>query len=260
VKHVYLSPHLDDAVLSCGAAIHRQTSAGEQVVVITTFAGDPPVESPLSDFALVQYGYWGNPPRPMALRRAEDVTALTLLGAEAQHLAYLDAVYRVGLDGGWLYTDVDTLFGAVRSGDPLAPNENTPLADRLTGLLPEDTETVVYAPLGVGHHVDHQIVHAAARALEGRGYRLAYYEDFPYAERPEAVERALADASATHWSPDVRPLDAIDLAAKVLSIGYYRSQMSILFGGSEKMPSRVWAFAAALTLQDGLAERIWWPG
>ena len=40
LKHVYLSPHLDDAVLSCGGAIHRAGAAGEAVLVITVFAAE----------------------------------------------------------------------------------------------------------------------------------------------------------------------------------------------------------------------------
>ena len=49
--HVYLSPHLDDAVLSCGGLIHRQVVAGQRPLVVTIFAGTPPVDVELSDFA-----------------------------------------------------------------------------------------------------------------------------------------------------------------------------------------------------------------
>jgi hypothetical protein len=54
-------------------------------------------------------------------------------------------------------------------------------------------------------------------------------------------------------------LDAADVAAKVSALGYYRSQMAVLFGGGEAMPSRVWAFAASRVPAAGLVERIWWP-
>ncbi|MFN2182380.1 MAG: PIG-L family deacetylase, partial [Anaerolineae bacterium] len=67
MKHVYLSPHLDDAVMSCGGTIHRQTSRGDQVLAITIFSGNHQ-GGELSPFALVQHGYWGNPPHPMLLR------------------------------------------------------------------------------------------------------------------------------------------------------------------------------------------------
>jgi LmbE family N-acetylglucosaminyl deacetylase len=146
--HVYLSPHLDDAVLSCGGAIHRQVSAGEPVLVITFFAGEPPAEPSLSPFALVQHGYWGNPLRPMDLRRAEDKAALTLLGAEAKHLDFLDAVYRVGVEGEWLYAGEEAIFGEVQPADPLMINGAQVLVDCLVDLIPHEDRRVVYAPLG----------------------------------------------------------------------------------------------------------------
>jgi LmbE family N-acetylglucosaminyl deacetylase len=259
VKHIYLSPHLDDAVLSCGAAIHRQTAAGEAVLVITFFAGEMRADVPLSPFARLQHGYWGNPPRPMALRRTEDLAALTLLGAEAWHLDYLDAVYRVGAEGQWLYVDLDTLYGPVHPQDPLALEGSRPLADHLIALIPADTQAVVYAPLGVGGHVDHQVIHRAARLLLDRGYRLAFYEDYPYVEQPGAVEAVLAAVGASFWSTATRALDAADMVAKVSAVGYYRTQLSVLFGGAEVMPGRVWAFAATRSTEVALGERVWSP-
>jgi hypothetical protein len=116
----------------------------------------------------------------------------------------------------------------------------------------------LHAPLGVGRHVDHQIVHLAARQLLAQGYRLAFYEDYPYAEEPASTESALAANGAGNWRLETIPLDAADLVAKVSALGYYRSQMSILFGSAEKMSSRVWAFAANRSPEAGLAERIWW--
>ncbi len=259
MKHLYLSPHLDDAVLSCGGTIHRRTAAGEAVLVVTLFGGEARPDRGLSPFALHLHAQWGYLPRPMAQRRAEDLAALTRLHAEAQHLGYLDAVYRTDEEGRWLYTDLETLLGPVHPADPLLRDGANGLANLLAGLLPRNGHTVVYAPLGVGGHVDHRIVHAAARQLLARGQALAFYEDFPYAERAGALEAALAAAGAEAWRPEAVPLTAADLSAKVEALGYYRSQMAVLFGGAEAMPSRVWAFAATCSQGAGLAERIWWP-
>ncbi len=258
MKHVYLSPHLDDAVMSCGGIIHKQASSGEQVQAITIFAGEYQGGNP-SPFALVQHGYWGNPPRPMPLRRAEDTTALMLLGADAVHLDYLDAVYRAGPGGAWLYADEKSLWEKASPADPLAEDGTQDLAGRLAALLPPPAEGLVYAPLGVGHHVDHQLVHAAARKLWTRGYRMAFYEDYPYAMEPGATEHAVAAADAEEWQVDTIPLAPADLVAKVSALNYYRSQMGVLFGGIEEMPNRVWTFAASCSPGTGLAERLWWP-
>lgn len=257
MNHVYLSPHLDDAALSCGGAIHRHTAAGESVLVITIFAGEFE-GGDLSPFALQQHRQWGNSPQPMALRRAEDTAALTLLGSGRRYLDHLDAVYRADPDDLWMYTDLETLCGEIHPGDEVGRGGAEGLADQLAHLIPLEDGPVVYAPLAVGQHVDHQVVHAAARRLQETGYRLAFYEDYPYAERSGALETALAIAGAENWQLEVIPLDAADLAAKVSALGYYQTQMAVLFGGIEAMPSRVWTFGATRSAAAVLAERVWW--
>ena len=258
MNHLYLSPHLDDAVMSCGGIIHQQATGKDQVQVITVFAGEYE-GGDLSPFALVQHGYWGDPPHPMPLRRAEDTAALALLGADARHLDYLDAVYRATPDGKWLYDDEEALWERVSAADPMAGDWTGALADRLESLLAAQEQTLIYAPLGIGHHVDHQIVHAAARMLMARGYWLVFYEDYPYAQTPGATEQAVAVACAEEWQVDIVALSPGDLAAKVSALSYYRSQMYVLFGGIEKMPNRVWAFAASRSPGTVLAERLWRP-
>jgi LmbE family N-acetylglucosaminyl deacetylase len=241
MRHVYLSPHLDDAVLSCGGAMHRQRRAGEEVLALTIFAGEPAEDQALSPFALKQHAYWGAPARPTRLRRAEDAAALALLDVEAVCLDFLDAVYRATPVGLWPYDAQETLFGAPQPGDPIAADD---LARALAERLPPEDDLVLYAPLAAGRHVDHQVVHLAAHCLRAMGYRLTFYEDYPYAEAPEAVEKALEESPLEGWQRRVIALEAVDVAAKVAALGYYRSQMWILFGGAEAMPSRVWAFAA----------------
>ena len=260
-KHIYLSPHLDDAVLSCGGAIHRHATAGDPVLVITFLTGEAAahgVTGTLSPFALLQHRYWGDPPHPMALRRAEDVAALTLLKADWYHVGYLDAVYRADASGRWLYTDLETLLGQVQTGDPMA-SAHADLITQVLGFARHATDPVIYAPLAVGRHVDHQIVHAVARQLVGRGCRVAFYEDYPYAGPPGASEAALAAGGAVDWRLEVIQLDPADVAAKVKAVDYYRSQLGTLFRGTEAMPNQVWGFAASRSPEAGLAERIWWP-
>ncbi len=195
----------------------------------------------------------------MALRRAEDTTALTLLGAQEQHLDYLDAVYRAAPNGEWLYDREETLWEDIHPSDPLGQGGINDLAEHLASLIPGGAHHSVYAPLGLGHHVDHQIVHAAARQLLTKGYRLAFYEDYPYSEQPGALEAALVAAGAQEWSSEVIRLDAPDVIAQIAALAYYRSQIGVLFGSAEAMPSRVWSFCASRSSEANLAERIWWP-
>lgn len=258
MKHIYLSPHLDDVVLSCGGAIHHHTANGETVVATTVFAGDAR-DDLFFPFAREQHDHWGNPPRPMAMRRAEDAAAMALLGAELQHLGYLDAVYRSEDGSEPLYADVKALFGELHPAERLGQASAADLVDLLGDTILSKDTSVVYAPLGAGCHVDHQIVHRVGRQLLARGYRVAFYEDFPYAEEAGVLESSLLAADAGDWQPETIALNTENLTAKVSALGYYRSQMTVLFGGSEAMPSRVWAFAATRSPEIGLGERIWWP-
>jgi LmbE family N-acetylglucosaminyl deacetylase len=239
--------------------VHRRTKSGETVRVINVFAGDPEPGANLSTFALLQHEYWGHPPKPMTLRRAEDAAALASLGTEGHYLDYLDAIYRTDPDGEWLYTTEDSLWNEVHPADPLARTGGEEMVEHLSSLIPQAGKAVVYAPLGIGNHIDHQIVHAAARRLLARRHRLAFYEDYPYAEQPDALEEALVAAGVKAWRAETIPLDTADLSAKEIALGHYGSQMSVLFGGAEAMPDRVWSFAASRSPEGGLAERIWWP-
>ena len=84
-RYVYLSPHLDDAVLSCGGLIHRQRQEGESVLVVTIFAGSAD-QAAASDFATSLCRSWGLGPDPVMARRIEDQRALSFLSAEYRHL------------------------------------------------------------------------------------------------------------------------------------------------------------------------------
>ncbi len=256
MKRIYLAPHLDDGVLSCGGAIHHQVAAGELVLVITLFAGDPPADRRLSAFAQDQPAHRTGTPQPVALRRAEDLAALALLGAKARHLAFLDAIYRGGPGGVWLYDDLARLLGEAQPGDPVTPEA---LAEAVAACLPGDGPLTLYAPLAIGRHVDHLLVHQAARLLSEWGHSLAFYEDYPYAETPGALAAALAAAGAEDWPVEIVALSPADLSAKVQALGYYHSQLAVLFGEAEAMPSRVWSFALGRSPGAGLVERVWRP-
>lgn len=250
--HVYLSPHLDDAVLSCGGAIARFVAAGERVLVVNVCSGSPPPGGPFSGFAALQHERWGLPPDEAVARRlAEDAEALALLGADSLELGLLDAIYRMPA----AYVDDATLFGAVDHGDTLAADAAPALetlAQRLAGVI-------FYAPLGVGNHVDHVAVHQVADRLAAAGAIVAFYEDFPYAARAEgAVEARLRElGGATRFGSAVAPIDAV-IERKITAVAAYASQLTTLFGDHEAMAQAVVDYARQVGKERGvLGERVW---
>ena len=119
---LFLSPHLDDAVLSCGGFIHRLTSEGKRVLVATVFSGDlvdacgaPRATSDAVGQVLAMMDLPLG--EAMARRRREDERACARLGAELLHLDLPEALVRVGVDGQAIYGSVGSLFGAVDPRD-----------------------------------------------------------------------------------------------------------------------------------------------
>lgn len=85
---VIASPHLDDAVLSCG-----QLMAGRaDTTVVTVFAGLPADEVELTDFD-ARSGFTSGD-AAVRSRRTEDGNATRLLRSDSEHLQFVDDQYR----------------------------------------------------------------------------------------------------------------------------------------------------------------------
>jgi LmbE family N-acetylglucosaminyl deacetylase len=253
--HVYLSPHLDDAPLSCGGAIAEQTARGERALVVALCTAAPAPEGPFSALALEFHQEWGlAPDQVVAARLREERAALAALGADGLWAGMLDAIYRHPE----AYPGRETLFGAPAADDPLLPAARSYL-ERLRARLPEAR---FYAPLGVGSHVDHLLTHEAAAIL---GPGLIYYEDFPYVARPGAIERRLAQLGAP-LEPALVRIDA-GLERKIAAVLTYASQLPELAHSQLDRPiadaeapglfAAVIADYARQVGGDGPAERVW---
>jgi len=217
-----------------------------QVLVVTVLAGAPAPNAPLSAYAQQLHARWGNPANAVSERQAENRSALNALGARAVHWPYLDCIYRQAPDGHFPYASEEALWGEIHPTEKALIEE---LASRIAG-LPLRAADALFIPLGIGGHVDHRIVRCAA---EKSGQPVIYYEDFPYAEDPEAVEMALADGP---WQMAPVPLSEEALEAKIAAMARYRSQISSFWADVEAMEKAVRASAARAG--DGkLVERYW---
>ena len=252
LTHVYLSPHLDDAVLSCGGMIHRQAQAGERVVVVTVCAGDPP-PGPLSEFARSLHERWGLEAGPVAAaRRAEDLSALDVVGAEAVHLHIPDCIYRADSAGWHPYASEQAIFGELHPAESKLARR---VAEKISGLARGFGRCHLYAPLGLGRHVDHQLTR---RAAEMAGNVYAYFEDYPYAAKETAAEgdplTRLTDGRPL--SPETVALTEADLAAKTQAVARYASQLSSFWADVAEMEAALRQFAGRAG-GGALAERLW---
>ena len=213
---LFLSPHLDDAAFSCGGTAALLADAGWRCVIATAFTATVPDPR---GFALACQLDKGLGPEVdyMALRRAEDAAACAHLGAEPRWLGLPEAPHRG-------YESAPALFGPVREGDEIW----RPLADLVAGLLDELRPDAVYAPQGLGNHVDHQqAIRAALACLAPE--RVAFWRDTPYIIRDPAAR--------PHPAVPASPVRGVDIAAglerKLAAACAYASQIGFQFGGAE---------------------------
>ena len=239
-----LSPHLDDAVLSCW---HVLTQPGV-VVVVNVFAGVPA--------SLGAPAWWDRYTGATdSLERAreridEDRRALALTGRTAVNLELLDEQYR----------EADEL--------------TAPPTAQLERLLAPGAR--VYAPAAFANHTDHRLVRAAALELRTRGFVVSLYADLPHAilhgwpawvtgKRLPASkdlaaamwERSLAGTgiSPCEMAPAVHQLDPVAHARKLEALHAYRTQLEGLRGlAGRPLADRqtlgyevVWALSSAAT-------------
>src|SRR5215213_2794269 len=205
---VILSPHLDDAVLSCWDVLGRDGD----VRVVNVFTGSP--EDGGGDYEWDRMTGSQDSVERMRERRAEDVAALGRVGRSASNLGLLDAQYR---SNGALPGDV---------------------VSRLRAEIPRDA--VVYAPAALGDHPDHLVVRDAALELKRAGHHVRLYADMPPGARvglPDWVTGSANGASPNGgWEarmsdvrvgpPRVRRLEGAAWERKQEAVRDYATQLS----------------------------------
>lgn len=225
METIYLSPHLDDAALSCGGLIWQQVQAGQQVQVWTICAGEPP-SGALSVFAQVLHKRWGLKPEcAVAERRREDLRAMQILGAKIQHLSFPDAVYRRHpKTNEVLYESWETVIGGMAPGDEHLLQR---VVVELSKLLPQNAALI--APLTLGNHVDHVLTRVAAEQLPRP---VSFYLDFPYVEKAAGEIPSLVPQG---FQRTLHPVSELGLTAWQDGVAAYRSQLSTFWSSEMEM-------------------------
>ena len=229
---VVLSPHLDDAVLSCGGLISSRARRGHDVLVVTVFAASPP-RFDLTELASELQRRWGHAEDPVAVRRSEDKEALALLGARSLHLPFLDCVYRQDpASDAVYYPDEEALFGDVHTEEA---EWHRDLAHTCLSAIPDLDARQILAPLAIGHHVDHIIVRRMACALLEDSSRVSFYEDYPYAGNAASGPGAWIGDSRCTWTSNTDYFGARDLSQKIAAAARYASQISTFWEDADEM-------------------------
>ncbi|MCB9771756.1 MAG: PIG-L family deacetylase [Candidatus Omnitrophica bacterium] len=156
-RAVILSPHLDDAVFSCGGEIAKLRYEGKVLVIniFTKYLED-------AKKAAVVLG---------AERYAEESGAAKTLDYEYKNLDELDAFFRLPI-----YRSIGNIFR------PIGPVD-LEYCKTLQQILFKELENLsferVYVPLAIGWHVDHYLTFLAMQDFAAKN-KVYFYEDAPY--------------------------------------------------------------------------------
>jgi len=216
-----LSPHPDDAQLALGGVLAR--GCGRVVAVFTreTWTRRP--------------YYQARPALTASLLLAEERAACTVLGAELVLLDHVDAEARPAWSSGF--------FAGGRAVSEVEPDLFAAVVADLAAVL-RGTPGPVFAPLGVGGHVDHLLTREAARVLVDPD-RLVYYEDMPYTVYGDAP------AAAEGLVPHLLEADAQTADLKREALWCYRLQVT------EATTTRVVRHGTQRLGAGAFAERVW---
>jgi LmbE family N-acetylglucosaminyl deacetylase len=223
IRHLFLSPHFDDVVGSCGGSVWRLASGGQSVRILTIFGGRELL--PFSKVAQQLHRKW-SVEQPVEQRRLEDESACHTLGCQSAFLEFSDAIYRQSADGRHLYPSFGALWGPIKIQD-------SGLIQRITAEVRKhmDSGTLIYCPLAIGKHVDHVITRDCGRALQVHGSTVIFYKDFYYDGKwREEIERFLLRDFEVTLTPQ-------EFDKKITAFSAYVSQISCLFGTRSKMVS-----------------------
>lgn len=256
-RHIFLSPHFDDVVYSCGGTLGVQVSCGLRPLVITVFGGAPSSNVQLSSFATQVHRGWGlgtsGASDVVAARRKEDAAALDFLQVDYLWLDYAEAIYR---GNPAYYTREEQVIG----GDvhPADLEIDQQLAQDLLTLQERLPDAVWYAPLGIGRHVDHQIVCSAADRLAQRGVKVNFYEDFPYVLKEDALEARKQELGMSLEPALVEMSEMLPLRIEGSSM--YTSQTGANFGSEEAMQTATKKYTHSIRPVETVYLERYWTG
>jgi LmbE family N-acetylglucosaminyl deacetylase len=195
-----LSPHLDDAALSCG----RLLAASVDPVVLTAFGGAPPdPDAPAHEWDLETTGC-PTAGRAVTLRQGEDRAAARLLGAS-------------------------TVWAPWSEYHDPGPSAEV-LTETLAGLLAGRGIRTVVLPLGIDHphHVAVSEAALAACLADTTATRWFVYAETPYlGHNPEGAQGRLARFARDVTLTEVA-LPQSDAGRRVEAVDAFASQMPLL--------------------------------
>ena len=247
---IFISPHFDDAVLSCGGLMSKLSEKNTQLLSITVFTGEPSEKETLSTVAKSFHDAWDSGENPYTIRKKEEKKVLDKLNSSYKWLEKLDVIYR--------FADVKIKDGILNPG--VSPEEDPVFSEifaEILEIVKESPDCYIFAPLGIGNHPDHLVVNLAMRSIKNLypELNLFFYEDFPYAITGD-LKKKLAEYE---YKPKSKNIDIHDsLQNRVELIKIYESQLDNVFEGAKNIEEIIRDYTERVGVQNRPQERYWY--
>jgi hypothetical protein len=187
IRCYFISPHLDDAILSAGGLI-LSLAYETKLTIITIFTNYIDLSSNDIQTNNVNRKDYQSKINRTSIRKWEDFLVCKNLGLPCKHLNFTVASQRINRQ-----SILEKLFGNIfQKGNLLYPNAKDLLSgkvkkqdkilmkiikSKLMKIIRSEKDTLIFSPIGIGKHVDHILT----RDICTRYFRnIIYWSDFPY--------------------------------------------------------------------------------
>lgn len=225
---VFVSPHLDDAVLSAGGLIDI-LSKKTKVIVVNVFTKSDDTKQTLSAKVFVKGLGYTKASELFKERIAEDKRALAMFGITPINLGYHDVLWRkkhsfVANTLGAIVPEFAHIYPTYRfhvAKGQIAQADKptmTAISKELQAIVAKERAPLIFCPIGIGNHVDHRIVREICKNAFSQ---VIFWSDFPYNVR----ENNFGESPASYTKQEY----PIDIQRKRALIEIYKTQTPGLF-------------------------------
>lgn len=229
---VFISPHLDDAVLSNGDLI-QYLAKRTKVIVVTIFTKASRKPHTFFTKKFISLCGYKNTDKFFNARKQEDLNVFSNLGVQCYHLDFIDAAWRKKENPGYLtrligkfipeFVHIYPIYRInIRSNRIAREDKNiiNLIAAKLSEIVNSAKDHYIFCPLAVNTHVDHVIAREAVR----RSFKnVIFWTDYPYSQfsniRPNLENKKLKEILSWVGNMDI----------KREMIMAYKSQVKMLF-------------------------------
>jgi len=218
-NYIFFSPHIDDAVLSCGGLI--ASLKGKKILVVdifTNFLGEK--YSKHAKYYLKSLKF-ADASEYFTARKEEEKKAARILNFDFYFCNFPEAIFRFEkkiIFNNFFYKNTEQLLSGINKRD----KKIIFLVKKRVDDILKDSRTrngKIYFPLGIGNHADHKILNKIGLSLKNKN--IFFYQDFPYCVKEYR--------QSNYFKAKKVFLANKDFQLKSKAIRQYKSQLRALF-------------------------------